>query len=258
MNFKKILKKASLAACMLLVAAGSYAQTAVSSKSQECKQLLQGYFQALEMLDKNTEGKYKLLHFKVSTQVNQSKASSKTSLLDNDVNVKIIKGPGMLFYESNYIAVYSDKKDVFTVLYPRKIIVWSKPEMQLQNEELALIESIRTKLFENAVVSSCKEIEEDGKKLKLIELKVNNEVNVAQKGKIAKVTYFYNIKSNRVEKQVIAYAEGYLIKQQVITYLEENANYPHRSVKSAYARVFASQGKLQSNFKNFTIEDNRF
>lgn len=242
-------KKSRLFAVFLLI----QSNILLAQNNFQCQQMFDKYIAGLGEYEAPKEGKHYFVHTVVSTIPNTlSKEYSPSAYSSENINVRVVIAKGKVFYYSNYLDFYQDNKDLFTIIHPQKLIIWQKPESQREEDKQAFqLTPFRKKMLDELALVECIDVVIDKKKSKQITFSPKKQT---YQRFISKVTYFFDEKVGKLEKQETIYAEGQANLRQEIIYKEFNANYTEKVADSAIENVFDSRKKLLNRFKGYTVE----
>jgi hypothetical protein len=221
-----------------------------------CKGWIIDYLDQMSIYTSPGKKQYYFLHLSVSTFPAKNSIYAQTAFSSENIEVKMILSAQQLFYESKYISIYQDATDVFTVLHPRKTIVWSKPEKATQAVNAdAILQRIsfqKKKLVENANVTQCNQTTLNGKTVQVIELVTDQKAK--EEFYIDKIIYYYHLPSKQVVKQIIGFVEEYKFEKQEITFHQLDTHYQGKVAKSARENVFIKDKQLRVAYKEYHLE----
>lgn len=226
----------------------------------ECQSLLAEYVTTLSDYEKPKEGKNYFVHITTSTFPNKaSKAYKPSNYSSENIEVKIVLSKGKMFYYSNYLNFYQDNQDVFTVIHPNKLILWKKipQEKQGKQEENTTsptnpMATLRKQVLDELTMSACTDVVLAGKKVKQIVMLAKKKMK--EKSGIETITYWYNPKEKKIEKQEITFVVGYPTLRQEIIYHDFNPDYRGEVANTAINNVYDSRKKLLKIYSGYTVE----
>jgi hypothetical protein len=162
-----------------------------------------------------------------------------------------------MFYYSTHINFYQDNKDVFTVVHPIKLILWrrlsqEKQQKPTQNTPADPMAMLRKQVFAELTMSACNDVVLFDKQVKQLIMipskKMKEEFN------IQKITYWFNPKEKKIEKQEIEYTANYPVIRQEMIYHEFSTNYKGDVASTAINNVYDSRKKLLPIYKNYSVK----
>lgn len=218
---------------------------------------MDSYLQAMSTYGFPKEKEQYFLHIQMTMLPSKEKLYTQISHKKEEVEIKVKTGKNRLFYESNYLAVYQDENDIYTVVHPKKMIIHQRPEPikkdssgQLLSQHLSLIQQ---GLISRSKAGACKDTVYEGKPAKVIVLLTSKEDQ--EQYHIKTITNYFLPAQNKIIRQVIEFAAGHRLEKQIVVYHTLDFSYQGKIPKSARTCVFESNGKLLSRYKGYSIEE---
>lgn len=178
--------------------------------------------------------------------------SDKSKEKDSDVEISMVISATQMIYETATVSVYKDEQDAFTIVHPRKQIVWTKGTKMPYNDGGVLkMNAFQNSFLDQCKILSCDEKETDGKKLK--ELKLVPD----KKFKVKNIAFSFDPSSAYITKIETVYFSGGEILSELLTIHEMDMNYKKSVPKKVRDKIFSSKGKLTATFKGYKILDQR-
>jgi hypothetical protein len=235
-----------------LLALAGYGQTA-----NPCRELLEAYAQKIGAYGLPGARERYRLHLDVTAVPAKRSVYTPASLEGKTVDLKMTITGKELFYESTYLAVYRDEKDVFTVIHPQRTIVHSRPEQlpEAQGQDVLSrqLAALQQGFIKRSRVTACRDTVYAGQAAKVMEL-LPDPQDQAQYH-IKRITNYVLTGSLTVPRQVIEYAEGHGLARQVVNYHALDLDYKGKQPKSARACVYAAPGKLLDKYQGYQVEE---
>ena len=197
------------------------------------------------------------LHFSALFVPNANKYSD-FDLESKKMEVKLwVGGPKLYYYESDYLAIYKDAREIFTVVHPQKQIVWkkTKPESaktQTQQAQVQALKGFQKELITSSMVTSHRDSTWAGKPIKIIQLTPNPEAR--KKTNIKYLRYYYDPHADFIHRQIIVHTSDYKLKKQVITYHKMEMHYQGQIPSTARAQLFSAENRLSQKYQGYQIE----
>jgi hypothetical protein len=246
------MKRIALLPILLLLARVGYGQPA-----DPCRKLLEAYAGKLGAYGQpGAKGNYRL-HMDITALPAKTAGSEPAALAGKTVELKVTATAKKLAYESTYLAVYRDEKDMFTVIHPQRTILHARAERmpeQAGGEALAgQLTAIQQGFMRRCGIASCRDTVYAGQAAKVMEL-LPDPKDQAQYH-IKRITNYVLVKSQTVPRQVIEYAEGHGLDRQVVNYHAVDLDYRGKAPGPARAAVFAAPGKLLARYQGYRLEE---
>ncbi|MEO1653139.1 MAG: hypothetical protein AAFU64_06315, partial [Bacteroidota bacterium] len=149
-------------------------RNALGQNPSTCKQYIEKYMARMSSYAMPKDNQYYYLDMDVTTIPNENSSYAQTSLSSKDIDVKILVGNRMMYYKSKYLDIYSDLQNTFTVIYPQKLILWSKlsADYQANVDKQAQMNQVfserQRELVKKARLASCQDTVFQGVKSKKI------------------------------------------------------------------------------------------
>jgi hypothetical protein len=237
----------------LLVAASlaGYAQT-----KADCKEMLREYQRSMTGSRKPGSGQMLMAHLTVTTVPAKDSPYAQVSLPNQELDVRMIIGPGYLVYESPYLALYRDARECFTVIHPQRLVMRTSlaagqnPGAAGAGELPAAGPLTDSPLLELSMVQSCRSDVLNGQPVQVIELLCNAEAQ--RRYRIGRMVYYFDAAHRRVLKQELEFVPGHPTLRQTIVYHTFDPHYRH---KPAPAATFLFSGnQLKEKFRGYAVE----
>ena len=223
---------------------------ALCQQDQECKNLIRDYLQRMYSYSKPDQKKIYFLEMTTDTFY---KPEAETQ--DTHVEIKMTIAGAKMEYESNVMSYYMDEKNTFVIMHPQKVVVLSDGGVKNRTNKYANIVAVEDTLLKHSTITSCVNVNSDGKTLKQIFLTTDKIFRTATS--IAKVEYLYDLGEERVVKSTMRYAEKSPKKEDVILYKKVDYDYNISPFKNASEKVLTTNGSLLPKFKTYQLIDNR-
>lgn len=231
---------------------------APSASMIECRKMIDNYLKEMQQYTTPESNRWYYMHLLITTVPKPGTPFVRASLDNRNVEVKVTAGKNRMIYESTYLSVYQDEKDVFTVIHPRKAIIWSKPDPDVSKGKEVMAQNMvigQQKLMQACTVRQCRDTTYEGKPTKIIEMVP--DAKAKEDYHIERIVYYYTPSESRMRKQEIDFTANYKIDRQIITYYAMNLNYRSKLPKSAYAEIFEGSNKhrkLQPPYRKYQVE----
>ena len=167
--------------------------------------------------------------------------------------IKMFVSENELVYESDKFSMYQDKNDIITAIHPEKKLIWAggKGNAGISEADLKSMGEGQLAFIEKARIASCEEVMQNGKRLKKIDLIVDEEIRDAFKAK--DVVFYYNISDKTMAKVAVFFERGAPISSQTIAYKAMNTDYKGFKFSSAKERVLSKSGKPQGRYAGYNL-----
>ncbi|MES2730612.1 MAG: hypothetical protein V4714_02650 [Bacteroidota bacterium] len=224
----------------------------------ECRKMIDHYLKEMQQYTSPEGNRFYYMHLLITSLPKKGAPVSKASLDSRNIEVKVTAGKNRMMYESTYLSVFQDEKDVFTVIHPRHSIIQTKANPGVGKGKEAMANNVvigQQKLMQACTVQQCRDTLYEGKLTKIIELVPH--AKAMEMYHIKRLTYYYTPAEDRMRKQEIAYTADYSMDRQIITYYTIDLDYQGKLPKSAYAQIFEGGNKhkkLRAAYRQYKIE----
>ena len=246
------MKKIAIFPLFLLLALAGYGQGV-----DPCRTLLEAYAGKMGAYGlPGGQARYRL-HLDITAVPAKRSGYTPASLEGKTVDVKMTITGKEIFYESTYLAVFRDGKDVFTVIHPQRTIVHARPEQTAEAKGQELLSrqlmALQQGFVKRCQIASCRDTVYAGQAAKVMQLLPGPEDQAEYH--IRRITNYVLVKSLTVPRQVIEYAEGYGLERQVVNYHVVDMAYKGKLPRSARDCVYAAPGKLLARYQGYQVEE---
>lgn len=246
------MKRIAILPLFLLLALAGYGQGV-----DPCRTLLEAYAGKMGAYGlPGGQARYRL-HLDITAVPAKRSGYTPASLEGKTVDVKMTITGKELFYESTYLAVFRDGKDVFTVIHPQRTILHSRPEQTAEEKGQELLSrqlmALQQGFVKRCRIASCRDTVYAGQAAKVMQLLPGPEDQAEYH--IRRITNYVLVKSLTVPRQVIEYAEGYGLERQVVNYHVVDLAYKGKLPRSARDCVYAAPGKLLARYQGYQVEE---
>jgi hypothetical protein len=215
----------------------------VQATSPDCKETVRSYIRGLASIKESSSKAY-CMHYET---LNYGKDNAEVKAF-----VKMILKGNSLVYESDYISIYQDDKEVYTLVHPQKVIVKSKPNSaKIKEMRMKKGGVLQDSVFKVSTLKSCTDGFLNSSPVRITELALTEQGS--KTFKVTKIVYYFNEKENRLDKQELYYIPGAKIVKQEILFKEMSFDYKGK-IKS-HARDYLYNGsKLDSRYKDYKFQ----
>ncbi len=235
-------------ACLLQTQAQNHAQ-------EDGKEMILRHVRKMNAFGFPTGNQVYYLH---STTTLEPKEQTHLAVSPKEVEVKLTITNQRIFYQSTYMEVYQDAREIYTVIHPQKNIVCTRknPAQTVSSQTQDMVQNlarIQEDLVQLTTVRKCEPATWQGKPIRIIEL--HTTAAGQKKYHIQKLTYYYDPVREIVLKQWIDYTPDHsTLRQQVATYHTLNVRYKGKIPPDARSCIFKTGTHLRDSYQGYTIE----
>ncbi len=216
-----------------------------------CVGLVKDYVKRMQEYGRPRGKEVYFMDMQVNTVYNPEYAKN-----DSDVRVRMYLSTDKMQYESSYVSLYQDPHDAFTIVHPQKLIVWNQGgALREQKESYATLLSISDTLFARSKVISCRNMEEDGRRLR--EVVLQPDAGYRRSRRVQQVVYHYDLSEKRVYRSTIYYTEEASRQRETTTYHRLSFDQSAMPFSRAERVIFQASGKPVGKYSGYEIIDNR-
>lgn len=221
----------------------------LSPEEDDCKKLLKECSRKVSMRELPAGKQVYYMHYEMT---NQAKPGSNAG--NSRTEMKVTLGRSQMNYESNYVSMYRDSMEVYTVIHPQKLIVRSSAtkdgDATFRQQSLSKMQDT---LIDKGTMKPCRTATYYGKNVKVAELVLHSVAS--DKSGIERIVYYLNEQKQTIEGQEIFYNQNASLLKSDVRFHMVDFNYKEKFRAKARDYIYEG-GKLRSSWKGYKVEDN--
>lgn len=216
---------------------------------EECRKQLKAYCHSVSLKEAPSGKQVYFIHYEMFTVARPGKGGE-----DSRVEVRASLGKNIMFYESNYVSMYRDSNEVYTVIHPQKLIVrsFSDKTADASFRKNHLSNALDT-LIDDGTVKPCRAGTYQGEAVKIAELLLN-PASVKKTG-LERIVYYLNEQKQSIAGQEMYYTYSSPVLKREIRFHTVDFNYKEKLKARARDYVFDGS-RLKTVFKGYQVQDN--
>lgn len=162
--------------------------------------------------------------------------------------------PGKMLYENEYVSMYVDEDEAFTVLHPQSKILQQKGigKNYDQSEKIKRVAEIQDSLVRTGTVIFCRKAKDNPS---LTELAIEPAPGVKKQLNLIRIRFKVDAQEKKIYEVVNVFGENSLKMREVTSYKEVNFDYQGKIFTKARNKIYDSKGNLKTAFRYFELID---
>ncbi len=228
---------------------GFYTFSNAQQKNDECKEYIYNYVKKMASMSVPSGKNVYFLDVNITSVYNCSAKLNPTT-----TNIKVEKSADILYYDSDLMSLYIDKKNSYMVLRKQKMIIKGFSNIGNDKDNVDNTIKLQDTLIKTCLVIKCEEANIKGEKYKIVYMKPLK--SISDKYHIKYASYKYSLSKEMLKEVNIYFEDTENIIQQTTIYNTVDFNYKKKVSLNAYSKIFTSTGSFQKKFYGYEFIDN--
>jgi hypothetical protein len=224
----------------------------ISASEDTCVGPLKTALKKLSLVGEPPAGKVYYMH--VGMKKDMRPGSTTPS---SNVEIRLWITAKEMIYETAQMSMYKDETDAFTIIHPRRQIVWTNgSKMSYSQSDRLQLGANQEALLDKSTLQLCHTIKIEGKEIQEISLVPDKQIKAT--AKVEKLLFHYDPKQEKMLRIQTKYAPGSEVMEETVDFYELSFHYKGVVAVSAHEKVFSKgNNNLLSKYKGYKLLDNR-